>query len=686
MSLTLIENNLILLNEVWNPNNDEYLSHLLEDTSSKISDEEKRVVDGQWVLGIFEGCYFVPDGESENRRFYPKECWIGENGALKSKDILDKIASKTLFGTIGHEDKEVDEDDLRNQRHALLTYKLWIDPETNLGMGRSYILGTDDGRALYAPMRAGSKFKMSTRAKGSFKEGSFKESKSGSYKIPVVDPKTFKLLSVDVVFKPGFNQTSAILKENREKIEVRSIDMNEDLNTLTEAVKENAELASENKILKEKLSKVDNITKLNESTTNVISGMSSSDWEAFINTAKVKVLGESKSISHKKDGHHYDAVFIPTDLPFITEGRLKTSIFESRAFNVKPTEVAIIKKTETPEYGSNGLVLCWPNGSRPSKLQESLKKYILTSTIFESIDLDDDDEKKGDNMSYKDQEKDPKMKTEASELDKKFGMSDDDNDEDDKKHETSEINPSKKSSEEDDDDEDDEKEKNESDDNDEDDEDPDKKELKEWRELFVGKAPSYVGEKVMKMKDELKKYKEMPKNESENGSVNEKYMKFYEKAYTFTEGKPEKIFKEISDANKLYGYIKKNYESLNKLNETLAKSETKIKTLQEQLEGKNPSGNTSALQEQANEIAKNSNGKFTANEVLEITKKFKNINEAKTMVFDAVTVKKTDSATPKDTTTNLNESASNASNKLVTRTKSMLTSIFGEADYSPTSI
>ncbi len=248
--------------EIFIPSNVESYAHLLneKDNSVPITDEERKRIDGKYVLGIMEGCFFGPGHFSVNGRFYPKECFIGEHGALESDYLKEKLDSRTFFGTLGHEDKEIDEKDIENGKHAINVYKLWIDESTGLGMGRAYILNTKSGWNLYSAMKSGSNFKMSSRAKGSFQEGAYRVNESGA-KVPVVDPKTFKIYSFDVVFKPGISATSAMLKENQEKKEIEEMSMNE--NSFAEIISE-----KERKIVELELKAKSLQEKLDENTSN----------------------------------------------------------------------------------------------------------------------------------------------------------------------------------------------------------------------------------------------------------------------------------------------------------------------------------------------------------------------------------------------------------------------------------
>lgn len=399
--------------EIWLPESEDKFAQLLSEAAdnNKITPEERAKVDGKFILGIMEGCFFVTNGFSENKRHYSLELW--EN-AIKSQFVSEKLSSTTFFGTLGHEDKEIDEKDIENGKHSINTYKLWIDESTGLGMGRAYILNTKAGWNLFAAMKSGSKFKMSSRAKGSFLEGAFKVDALG-VKQPVVDPKTFKLLSFDVVFNPGFKQTSAILKENLKLSGDGSSNMTEELSKLLlekeKAISDKNALLAENTVLKSELeskrselssleankSATSFVNNISESVLNIVSNFNKEDWNLLLDT-KLKTIGESKLISFNKNNYHYDSLFIPVELPLVTEGKLKSIILGSKFFENKPVEVAVVSKNVDNSFGTSGLVICWQAGSRPSNIFENAKTFISTSGLFEK-DEEDKKDKEPDNDS-----------------------------------------------------------------------------------------------------------------------------------------------------------------------------------------------------------------------------------------------------------------------------------------------
>ena len=147
------------------------------------------------VLGILEGVYFVPDGYSRNKRFYPRELW--ENVL---KQVVPSLSSIAMLGTLEHPTTE-EAAHPKNASHVVR--KLWIGKDGK-GYGRSYILNTPIGSLVYI---LGSSLDedgnplvplyMSSRGLG-------KISGYTQNGYEVVDPKTYVLESFDVVLNPGF--------------------------------------------------------------------------------------------------------------------------------------------------------------------------------------------------------------------------------------------------------------------------------------------------------------------------------------------------------------------------------------------------------------------------------------------------------------------------------------------------
>lgn len=161
-------------------------------------------VDGNTVLGVVRGPFFVPDGVSRNNRFYPAALW---EDVLSRPEIKMRLDERLMYGCIGHEDKEVCEKDLTEGKASHIVSRLWID-EKGVGMGEALILGTDSGKNLYIYLKAGSRLRTSSRGSGKMES----VSRDG---VPVVDKTKFTLETFDFVLRAGFSQAAPSLQEQQ---------------------------------------------------------------------------------------------------------------------------------------------------------------------------------------------------------------------------------------------------------------------------------------------------------------------------------------------------------------------------------------------------------------------------------------------------------------------------------------
>lgn len=171
--------------------------------------QQKTIVDGKNILAIVEGISFVPDGISRNQRFYPRKFW---ESILGGEELKRRMSDRLLLGCIGHSDRGVEESDIQDGKVSHIVTNLWIDENTNMGMGQFIILGTPAGRNLYTLMKAGCKIKTSSRASGDFKQDETYND------LPIVDENSYYLETFDFVINPGFLETNPLIKENVDKV------------------------------------------------------------------------------------------------------------------------------------------------------------------------------------------------------------------------------------------------------------------------------------------------------------------------------------------------------------------------------------------------------------------------------------------------------------------------------------
>lgn len=191
----------IQLNEVWEISNQKW------DISKPVN--ESRNIEGNSIIGIVEGQFFVPDGVSRNDRFYSKTLW---ERILGYETIKERLGNLIMYGRIGHDDRAVDDDDLNYGKVSHVMEKLWIDGDGR-GMGRALIINTQAGQNLRTFLDLGSKLKVSSRASGGFLEN---EKHNG---LPIVDPTSYILETFDFVIDPGFIETNPTLIKNEEVLE-----------------------------------------------------------------------------------------------------------------------------------------------------------------------------------------------------------------------------------------------------------------------------------------------------------------------------------------------------------------------------------------------------------------------------------------------------------------------------------
>lgn len=164
-------------------------------------------VDGKHVLGRVKGQFFAPNGTSRNGRFYPRSLW---EKVIRNVDVKNRLTERTMFGTIGHDDTPVTEEQLRNGEVSHIVTNLHID-ENGIGLGEAIILDTPSGRNLNTYLRAGSRLSTSSRASGRFAKEPNREG------VPIVDEDSYLFETFDFVIEPGFLEARPDLVESLNK-------------------------------------------------------------------------------------------------------------------------------------------------------------------------------------------------------------------------------------------------------------------------------------------------------------------------------------------------------------------------------------------------------------------------------------------------------------------------------------
>lgn len=144
---------------------------------------------------------FIPDGESRNKRYYPKELW---ERTLNDTELNERLKDRHCYGTIGH-DTELNDVSLLEGKVSHIVTNLYI--EDGVGIGEAEILNTEVGRTLRTILGAKCKLYVSSRGIGKFKESS----KNGN---KIVDPDNYLLETFDFVMDPGFLEANPTLVES----------------------------------------------------------------------------------------------------------------------------------------------------------------------------------------------------------------------------------------------------------------------------------------------------------------------------------------------------------------------------------------------------------------------------------------------------------------------------------------
>ena len=167
---------------------------------------DETVVRRSGILGVVEGTFFVAGKPSRNGRIYPYELW--EN-VLKNADVRRLLENRLMFGTVGHEDIDLDAL-IREQKvsHVVTDLKLLSD---GTGYGRAEILDTPVGRILYNLLKTGSKLSVSSKGWGEYRG----MTQDGLYE---VDPQQYVLERFDFVVDPGFFEAQPQLKKAYESV------------------------------------------------------------------------------------------------------------------------------------------------------------------------------------------------------------------------------------------------------------------------------------------------------------------------------------------------------------------------------------------------------------------------------------------------------------------------------------
>jgi len=213
-------------------NNDmEKFVDVFEAGSSWTLDEDINESDapGLSILGKIRGPSFAVNGSSTNGRFYTEKLW--EN---VQKNNESRLNEGSVYGTIGH-NLELDDKAFRDGQVSHLIKRIWIDPQTKVGMSESYILDTPVGRNLHAYFKAGGRMAISSRAMGRY------VGKRG--KDQILDENNYKWEGFDFVVNPGIKFAYPQLVNESATLNPQEITVMDQVNeTLTSLAADNAKV------------------------------------------------------------------------------------------------------------------------------------------------------------------------------------------------------------------------------------------------------------------------------------------------------------------------------------------------------------------------------------------------------------------------------------------------------------
>lgn len=164
------------------------------------------------VLGVLEGTFFMPNGISRNRRFYPESLWTK---CLGKQSVNESLQAGTMLGMIEHPLVTSFESNgipttLHPQYSAIVTKELRIAESTNgrYGHGKAYVLDTPMGRLFdsifSATDESGNLLVKPAISSRAFSRSVGKDSKGND----IMDENAYVLQSFDVTLNPGIPQAT----------------------------------------------------------------------------------------------------------------------------------------------------------------------------------------------------------------------------------------------------------------------------------------------------------------------------------------------------------------------------------------------------------------------------------------------------------------------------------------------
>lgn len=224
------------------------------------------------ILGRVRGV-FAPIGEfSRNKRIYSENLWPT---VLENEEFSTRLKRRGILGCIGHEDKRVDDKDLRDGKVSHVISKLEIrknDKGKPYLYGEYDILDTPAGRMLEALHEGGVDLYVSSRGAG-------KLHPVPGQNYSMVLPESYYVDCFDVVLRPGFLQARPVFEQ------------------VTESVNENVEVPKLSYKKEEPKSEVEQLREQVEKLATVVEKLVDSVYEEDTEDDNVEKVSEDKQAS-----------------------------------------------------------------------------------------------------------------------------------------------------------------------------------------------------------------------------------------------------------------------------------------------------------------------------------------------------------------------------------------------------
>lgn len=170
------------------------------------------------VLGTARGCFAPINEFSRNRRLYSPELWPT---VLQNEELKSRLASRAVFGCLGHADKLVDDRDIQEGKVSHIVTLLEVRNDQKTGKpylyGELEILDTPAGRILEAMYKGGANLYVSSRAAG-------KLVPVPGQNYSLVKPDQYHVHTFDIVCRPGFLQAHPMFEATNESMNEEVID------------------------------------------------------------------------------------------------------------------------------------------------------------------------------------------------------------------------------------------------------------------------------------------------------------------------------------------------------------------------------------------------------------------------------------------------------------------------------